>query len=188
MVKKNLNLFLKRISLLPLAASVIYLTLLSLLVSSIYSPPASSQPGMETGSFSLPASPPGDSKPVILRDEGMFGYFMIGDSIIDEFGHTEPGEAIGVIIRFTTPPLAEQMVPGKVVLNQRLKSYKSVIETDHKRFRSDLADIESRMRETPGMREKSIVSSIKREYFTVLNGVALSASRQVIDEMRGFPM
>jgi hypothetical protein len=187
MVKRNRKLFFTGKTALPPAASVVYMSLLLLPVCFGCFPAAASGQHRET-TLSLSAGPPGSgSKPVILPDEGISGYFMIGDSIINEFHGHAPGEAAGVIVRFATPPLAEFMVPGEAVINQRLKNYKSAIETDHQRFRSDLAAIESRIREIPGMQKKSLAGSIKREYFTVLNGVALSAPGQVIDEIRRLP-
>jgi len=110
--------------------------------------------------------------------------------VIDAYTY-DPNEEIRIIVQFSSPPLAQvradQQRKGRSQeeLNGIVQSIHSNIITEHNRFRNDLSSIEYTIERDFQKRQVQPASSqIFAEYTTVFNGVALTTSRWVADEIQ----
>jgi len=109
-----------------------------------------------------------------------------GDSTLQTFGLSSD-DIINVIVEFTTPAISTLHNLREKTPAPRLQSAVSSIRGDHDQFRTDFQQIVS----SPPPRSKTTfadhTSSIRYEYSTALNGVALTTPRWALDEIRKLP-
>ena len=94
----------------------------------------------------------------------------------------DPNEDVRVVVQFTTPPapaarrvLSKTFTPSLQQLSR--------IEQEHQQFKSDLQDIIAR-NTSPGLMKVNVAERISAEYKLALNGVALTAKRWMLAEIR----
>jgi hypothetical protein len=113
-------------------------------------------------------------------------YVMKGDSILAEYVY-DPNKEVSVIVQFTSPPLAQFMDSNKDIPFAKRADVGTSIETDHNRFRTDLANIENKIYLEGNSLLKATASNIRFEYKTVFNGVALTTRQWVVQEIQTLP-
>jgi len=107
-----------------------------------------------------------------------------GDSILRIFT-LDAAERVPVIVVFKSHPLSISGAMGQELLKLRLQAATGRIQSEHDRFRTDLARIERQSASGLTQRQQSAAGSVIRyEYMVALNGVALTAGRYVTDEIR----
>lgn len=109
-----------------------------------------------------------------------------GDSVLQRFG-ISPDDEVKVIVEFKNLPLSLVHSVREKHPSDRIQSALTAVRLDHDQFKADLPRIDL----TPPPRSRSTftgqVSSIRYEYSTAINGVALTTHRWVLDEIRKLP-
>jgi subtilisin family serine protease len=109
-----------------------------------------------------------------------------GDSVLQTFGISND-DVVNVIVEFTSPPLSIVHNLRDKSAPPRLQSAVSLIRSNHDQFKADFQRISS----SPPPRSRTTfadhTSSIRYEYWTALNGVALTAPRWALDQIRKLP-
>ncbi|HEY6191701.1 MAG TPA: S8 family serine peptidase [Bacteroidota bacterium] len=109
-----------------------------------------------------------------------------GDSTLQTFGISSD-DMVNVIVEFTAPPISILHNLREKFPAPRLQSAVSSIQGNHDQFRSDFQRITS----SPPQKSRSTfadhTSTIRYEYSTALNGVALTAPRWALDVIRKLP-
>jgi subtilisin family serine protease len=109
-----------------------------------------------------------------------------GDSSLQTFG-ISTDDPVNVIVEFTTPALSTVHSLREKTPPPRLQSAVSAIRDNHDQFKADFQRITS----SPPSRSRTTfadhTSAIRYEYWTALNGVALTAPRWALDEIRKLP-
>src|SRR5205807_8094615 len=94
---------------------------------------------------------------------------------------------INAIVQFRSPPLSNLRSFKDKSRTARLQSAISPARADHRQFKSDLPAIEATLRAQSRVPFSAPNATIRYEYLTALNGVAITASRRVLDEISKLP-
>jgi minor extracellular serine protease Vpr len=88
-----------------------------------------------------------------------------------------------IIVQLEDNPIIKYVKKGESLSPEFLTTITNRLQASHQQLKQDIADIEKRIGLPPG--ETS--TTIKREYYYVFNGLALSTDRKVIKELKALP-
>jgi subtilisin family serine protease len=109
-----------------------------------------------------------------------------GDSTLQTFG-ISPDDEVRVIIEFKSPPLSLVHSVREKSPSPRVQTALSEIRLDHDQFRADLPKIDLNAPQRSRSAFTGQISTIRYEYLTALNGVAVTTRRWALDEIRKLP-
>lgn len=101
---------------------------------------------------------------------------------IQEVAKYNPKEG-KIIVQLEDRPIIKYVKKGESLSPEFLTAITNRLQASHQQLKQDIADIEKRIGISPG--ETS--TTIKREYYYVFNGLALSTDRKVIKEIKALP-
>ena len=120
--------------------------------------------------------PPGSKFISITKGDSTLAAFTVGDEI-----------EMNAIVQFRSPPLSTLGSFKDNSRTARLQSAISAARADHGQFKSDLPAIEATLRSQSRVPFATPVATIRYEYVTALNGVAITADRRVLDGISKLP-
>ncbi|MBI1803619.1 MAG: S8 family serine peptidase [Ignavibacteria bacterium] len=130
----------------------------------------------ENGALSLKALPPGSTVVSIVK----------GDSILAST-FLDTNEKVKAIIQFSNPPLAHLINPVTKTSTGKIRAAQSLMREEHNQFQSDLAQIEAAGSKNSRNTLSIAPTQIWYEYSVALNGVAVTTSRWVLEELAKLP-
>ncbi|TLY31748.1 MAG: hypothetical protein E6K56_04360, partial [Ignavibacteria bacterium] len=125
---------------------------------------------------SITSLPPGAKFISITKGDSTLAAFTVGNE-------TE----MNAIVQFRSPPLSTLGSFKDKSRTARLQSAISAARADHGQFKSDLPAIEATLRAQSRVPFSAPNATIRYEYLTALNGVAITSSRRVLDEISKLP-
>jgi subtilisin family serine protease len=115
------------------------------------------------------------------------GIFVLdGDSIVAS-SIEGMDEEERVIVQLRQKPLSLVKGMKEKFITSELHSALSSLQTDHEKFRQDLAALDALTPQSPGATPSSSATKVRYEYKTALNGFALITSKSVVEELRKLP-
>jgi hypothetical protein len=106
-----------------------------------------------------------------------------GDSTIQTFS-LDLNEDVKIIAQFKEPPLSHVKADKQTYSLNKMASAQSRIANEHSYFLNALSQIESRIVTQPHSIFKTANTKIRFEYKTVINGMALTTKRWVVEEIK----
>jgi subtilisin family serine protease len=88
-----------------------------------------------------------------------------------------------IIVQLEANPIIKYVKKGEIISAELLDTITTQLQASHQQLKQDIADIEKRI----GLPPAETSTTIKREYYYVFNGLALSTDRKVIKEIKALP-